>query len=136
MNFRESFTPENIERTAESLAGAIPYMRDWEGCTRLDIAVEMCIPCSLLEKAMALSDDLFDAVTLIEERSLAADLMKMPHQINDKHVNASILSRYYEQKYHRTTKVIESLNGVTDKAVTPAINIFSTGKDGSEHIKD
>lgn len=134
-DFRASFAPETIEKTALELAEIIPYMRDWTGCTRLDIAVELMVPTNLLEQGMALCNDLYDTVVLIEERSLAADLVKMPGQISDKHVNASILAKYLEQKYGRTTRVIEAKQGVEDKPAIPSVNIYNTGKDGSEHME-
>lgn len=133
VDFRESFTPENIEHTAQSLSEAIPYMRDWTGCTRLDVATEIGVPVSLLEKAMEISDQLTDRITMIEEKSLSEDLVRLKSQITDKHTNAQLVKQYYEQKYGRTTRVIENSKGLEDKPVVPVIRLVNSGKDGSEH---
>lgn len=109
MDLSKQFKDEYIEKTAQDLAESLMHISDWHGCTRLDIATELNITVSMLEKAMKLSDELNTNVQLIEQRTLLEDVKKLSHQIYDRKVNIPLAKFYLGVRHGITDRTVEDL---------------------------
>jgi len=119
--YKNFFEEDTIEQTSKHLLQTLPSLRSWEGCTRLDIAVEIGVTVEMLERAMSSYEQLDFFIRLIEQKTLLNDVHQLKDQVVDRKTNSKALQMYYAMRHGMTEQ--SAVNRANSQSRINALNI-------------
>lgn len=132
VSYSKYFKEDHIQKMSDFAVEVLSTGQDWDGCTRMDIAIFFDIPVSVLEKAMSLNEDLNHYVLMVEQKSLQTDINKLKYQMTEKKINSPLVKLYFGAKHGLTDRNIDELmrktNSNSDKP--GGFRVILQGPDG------